>query len=67
MQTLRILCFGNSLHSDDGIGSAVALRLRYAGLPESVEVFDVGITGLNAMPLFQNCERVLIVDAADMA
>ncbi|CZF78835.1 Hydrogenase 3 maturation protease [Grimontia celer] len=67
MQVLRILCFGNTLHCDDGIGSAIASRLKASALPECVEVFDVGIAGLNAMPLFENCSKVLVVDAADLA
>ncbi|MDF2186295.1 hydrogenase maturation protease [Grimontia hollisae] len=66
METLRILCFGNTLHSDDGIGSAIALRLQGETLPTGVEIYDVGISGLNALSLFEGCTAVLIVDAADM-
>lgn len=66
MEVLRILCFGNTLHSDDGIGSAVALRLEDETLPSGVEIYDVGIGGLNTLPLFDGCAAVLIVDAADM-
>ncbi|MDD1780697.1 hydrogenase maturation protease [Enterovibrio sp. ZSDZ35] len=63
---LRILCFGNTLHSDDGIGAAVALRLREQMLPKEVEVHDVGLLGLNALPLFKQTMSVLVVDAADV-
>jgi len=60
---LRILCFGNPLHGDDGFGPAVALALRRHADPRLIEVVDAGIRGLDALPLFENCEQVIVVDA----
>lgn len=61
---LRILCFGNALHGDDGFGPAVAERLRQSGLPPRVEVIDCGIRGLDALGFFEACDDVVLVDAA---
>lgn len=59
----HILCFGNSLHGDDGFGFAVFQRLLELDLPADVKIFDVGTSGLNALALFENCQQVFIVDA----
>ena len=60
---LRILCFGNPLHGDDGFGPAVAMALRRITDPQLIDIVDCGIRGLDALPLFENCEQVIIVDA----
>ena len=60
---LRILCFGNTLHGDDAFGPAVGLALRRQPLPPGVEIIDCGIRGLDALPFFEDCPRVVIVDA----
>jgi len=59
----RILCFGNPLHGDDGLGPAVYARL--ADLPRSpdLELIEAGTPGLAALPLFEDCDEVLVVDA----
>jgi hydrogenase maturation protease len=62
-ESLRILCFGNSLHGDDGFGPAVAMALRRLELPSHVAVYDCATRGLDAVSLFEGCERVVIVDA----
>lgn len=66
MVKLNILCFGNILHGDDGIGAEIARRLLDCELPENVAVYDVGTQGLNALPLFSQCSHLLIVDAAEL-
>jgi hydrogenase maturation protease len=60
----RIVCFGNPLHGDDGVGPAVAARLAAATLPADVEVAEGGIAGIDALPLFEDVEAVVIVDAS---
>ncbi len=42
---LHILCFGNSLHGDDGVGPALASRLQAIVLPDDVRVFNAGVMG----------------------
>ena len=46
---LRILCFGNPLHGDDGFGPAVALALRRLLAAGTAEVIDCGNRGLDAL------------------
>jgi hydrogenase maturation protease len=59
----HILCFGNPLHGDDGFGYAVYQKLTEQPLLGGVRAFDAGTPGLNALPLFQGCSEVIIVDA----
>ena len=58
----RILCFGNSLHGDDGFGHAVSLALARTLHDPNVEIHDCAIRGLDALPLFADCAHVVIVD-----
>lgn len=59
----HVLCFGNLLHGDDGLGPALAERLLATGLPPGTRVYDVGTRGLDALPLFEGCDRLTLVDA----
>lgn len=60
----QILCFGNPLHGDDGVGPAVHARLAGRALPEGVCVVDAGTPGPAALALFDDCDAVMIVDAS---
>ena len=60
---LRILCFGNPLHGDDGFGPAVALALRRLLAAGTAEVIDCGNRGLDALHYFENVRQVIVVDA----
>jgi hydrogenase maturation protease len=60
----HVVCFGNPWHGDDGFGHHVFLRLReLRPLPSDVELFDVGVAGLNALPCVENCAKAVMVDA----
>jgi hydrogenase maturation protease len=60
---LRVLCFGNPLHGDDGFGPAVALALRQGILPPGVRVIDCGTRGIDALAWFDGCREFILVDA----
>lgn len=60
---LRILCFGNDLHGDDGFGPALGAALRRRGPPADVAIVDCGIRGLDAVQFFSDCAEVVVVDA----
>ena len=62
---LRVLCIGNPLHGNDAVGHAVFSQLKAVQLPGGVEVIDGGTGGLTLLPMFRDCERVLVVDVAD--
>jgi hydrogenase maturation protease len=57
--TVRVVCFGNPLHGDDGFGQHVFRRLKEHG----VAAFDAGTAGLDALPYFEGCAKAVIVDA----
>ncbi|WP_180958464.1 hydrogenase maturation protease [Vibrio sp. vnigr-6D03] len=63
---LHVLCFGNRLHGDDGVGPMVASHLLDENLPTQMKVFDCGVAGLNALPFFSGCSYVLMIDAYDL-
>ena len=59
MSPPRVVCFGNPLHGDDGFGQHVLRRLR----AEGIDAVDGGTAGLNALPYFEGCTKVIVVDA----
>lgn len=61
---IRILCLGNELVSDDGVGIRVGRVLAQLPLPAGVTVeFQLGI-GLELMDSLRPAEELIIVDAA---
>jgi hydrogenase maturation protease len=65
---LKIAVFGigNILLSDDGIGVHIISRLKEEyEFPENVELIDGGTKGLDLLPIFENRDKVLFVDAAN--
>ena len=64
MRTL-IAGFGNVLRGDDGFGVVVLERLHArGGLPEGVELIEIGTGGLQlAQALLDRYDRVIVVDA----
>lgn len=59
----HIICIGNRLVAGDGHGLAVHDRLREMALPDTVEVVEGGLAGLNLLPLLEKGGRVVFVDA----
>ena len=63
---IAVLGIGNLLLSDDGVGVHVIKRLQEEYVfPESVELIDGGTKGLDLLPLLENKDKLLIVDAAN--
>ncbi|MDR2347045.1 MAG: HyaD/HybD family hydrogenase maturation endopeptidase [Bifidobacteriaceae bacterium] len=58
-----VLAVGNTIMSDDGLGPALLARLRAARPGAAVEYIDGGIGGLDLLPVVQEAERLLILDA----
>ena len=63
---IAVLGLGNILLKDEGVGVKVAelLKERFAFSPE-VEIIDGGTLGLDLLPLIEDREKVLILDAVD--
>jgi len=62
---IRIIGIGNPLCGDDGVGVAVAERLKSRLLPPGVEVIDGGLGGLSLIDYFEQMQQVILVDAVD--
>lgn len=63
---IAVFGIGNILLSDDGVGVHIINRLRDEyELPGSVELIDGGTKGLDLLPLFENRDKVLFIDAAN--
>ena len=63
---IAVFGIGNILLSDDGVGVHTVNKLKDEyEFPESVELIDGGTKGLDLLPLFENKDKVLIIDAAN--
>ena len=63
---IAVFGIGNLLLSDDGVGVHVLHRLiKEYEFPEYVEFIDGGTKGLDLLPLFEERDKVLIIDAAN--
>lgn len=61
-----VIGLGNPIMADDGLGLAALERLRQGwSLPESVLLVDGGTWGMNLLPLLEDAERVIFLDAID--
>ena len=63
-----VLGIGNALMSDDAFGVRVIAELqRQFVFPTGVEILDGGTLGLDLLPRFEGVEKLLIIDALEMA
>ncbi len=59
-----VIGLGNPIMADDGLGLAALERLRQGWtLPDSVVLVDGGTWGMNLLPLIEDAERVIFLDA----
>jgi hydrogenase maturation protease len=59
-----VLGLGNPLMGDDGLGLAVLDRLREEwDIPDEVELVDGGTWGMTLLPLIEDAERLVLIDA----
>jgi hydrogenase maturation protease len=63
---ILVACMGNLLRGDDGFGVAVADALDDRSLPPSVDVVEVGISGVSmAQELLDGYDAFVLVDAME--
>ncbi len=64
---VAILGLGNILLSDEGVGvhTINVIKERYVFFP-AVDIIDGGTMGLDLLPIFQDSDRILIIDAVDL-
>ena len=61
-----VIGLGNPLMGDDGLGLAALDRLRTQWeLPATVRLVDGGTWGMNLLPLLEDAEAVVLIDAID--
>lgn len=66
MKGTAVLGIGNILWADEGFGPKAVETLRGLGTaPEGVELIDGGTQGLYLLPLIQDMERLIVLDAVD--
>lgn len=59
-----VLGLGNPLMGDDGLGLAVLERLRCEWeVPRDVELVDGGTWGMNLLPLIEDAQELILIDA----
>ena len=59
-----VIGLGNSLMDDDSLGLVALERLRSEWeLPPEVELVDGGTWGMNLLPMIEDANRVLLIDA----
>jgi hydrogenase maturation protease len=61
---IRVLCLGNELARDDGIGIRVGRVLRSLPLPDGLEVVLRPALGFESLDDCQGCDELIVVDAA---
>jgi len=59
----RIICVGSRFDRNDSAGLRVYDQLLRRDIPQGVEVIDGGLAGLDLLPLVEEAERVVFVDA----
>jgi hydrogenase maturation protease len=65
-RTATVIGLGNPLMGDDGLGVAAASRLAEEWeLPRDVHVVDGGTWGMNLLPLIEDADELLLIDAID--
>ena len=63
---IAVICVGNKLMLDEGIGPAAYEELtRRYDIPDDVRLYDVGCMSLDQLPLVRDCETIITVDAVD--
>jgi hydrogenase maturation protease len=63
-----VIGLGNPLMGDDGLGLAVLDELRTGySLPPDVELVDGGTWGMNLLPVIEDADELILIDAIDAA
>ena len=60
-----VLCVGNLLMRDDGVGVHAARRLAAIDLPAHVELFEGGTAGLDLLDVIADRRKLVLVDAVN--
>jgi len=64
--TALIVCIGNELVADDGVGWVVYERLRESDLPENVRLVFLGLGGIDLLEEIDGEEVLVVVDGVQL-
>lgn len=68
MTKTLVLGLGNLVHSDDGLGvHAIQALQQDSRVPDDTVLMDGGTLGLNLLPHISAFQRLLVIDALDVA
>ena len=63
---ITVLGIGNLLMGDEGVGIHLIQTLeKFYTFSPSINLIDGGTTGLDLIPYFENCKKMIIIDAVD--
>jgi len=60
---ILVIGLGNILLKDEGAGVHVVRKLMEIDFPDEVELIDGGVASMGLLPLFDNAEKVIVIDA----
>lgn len=63
MPKTMVLGIGNEILTDEGIGIHLIRHLQQVELPENVELLEGGTAGMELLPLFEEVDHLIVVDA----
>lgn len=66
MKPTAIIGMGNPLMTDEGVGIHVIARLQRTALADSIDILDLGTSGMRALHELEGRELVVFVDCAMM-
>jgi hydrogenase maturation protease len=61
-----IICIGNQLVADDGVGWEIFQRLRQDGLPDNVRLEFLGLGGIDLLEEIAGEDLLVVVDAVQL-
>jgi hydrogenase maturation protease len=65
MSVTAIIGLGNPLMGDDGFGLAALTHLQETWTLDRVEMIDGGTWGMSLLPLIEDAERLIVLDAIE--
>ncbi len=60
---ITVLGIGNLLLRDEGVGIHAIEALKKESLPDNVELVDGAAGGFDLMPIVENCDKLIVIDA----
>jgi hydrogenase maturation protease len=63
MKRALVVCIGNELLADDGVGPSIGRCLRARPTPAHVRLVDLGLLGVDLLSILEGEETLVVVDA----